>query len=66
MIFISSSSPRTQKTENNVKIGLFQSVSGVPALLIYKHGELIGNFVRLSDEFGDEFYATDVESFLVE
>lgn len=42
------------------------AVSGVPALLIYKNGELIGNFIHLTDEFGDEFYATDVESFLVE
>ena len=42
------------------------SASGVPALLIYKGGEMIGNFIRLSDEFGDDFYATDVESFLQE
>lgn len=42
------------------------AISGVPALLIYRKGELIGNFVHLSDEFGDEFYSTDVESFLIE
>lgn len=42
------------------------SVDGVPALLVYKNGEVVGNFVRLSDEFGDDFYATDVESFLQE
>lgn len=42
------------------------SVSGVPALLIYKNGELIGNYIRLSDEFGEDFYATEVESFLQE
>nr|XP_037277997.1 phosducin-like protein [Rhipicephalus microplus] len=39
---------------------------GVPALLVYKNGNLIGNFVRLTDEFGDDFFAVDVESFLVE
>lgn len=39
---------------------------GVPALLVYKSGNLIGNFVRLTDEFGDDFFAVDVESFLVE
>lgn len=39
---------------------------GVPALLVYKNGSLIGNFVRLTDEFGDDFFAVDVESFLVE
>lgn len=42
------------------------SVNGVPALLIYKNGELIGNYIRLSDEFGEDFYATEVESFLQE
>lgn len=39
---------------------------GVPALLVYKGGQMIGNFVRLSDEFGDDFYPSDVESFLIE
>ena len=42
------------------------SVDGVPALLVYKNGEIVGNFIRLSDEFGEDFYATDVESFLQE
>lgn len=42
------------------------SINGVPALLIYKNGELIGNYIRLSDEFGEDFYATEVESFLQE
>lgn len=40
--------------------------SGVPALLAYKSGNLIGNFVSLSNEFGDDFFATDVEEFLVD
>ena len=40
--------------------------SGVPALLIYKNGELIGNFVKMAEEFGDEFVASDVENFLLE
>lgn len=45
----------------NFKIG------GIPALLVYKGGNLIGNFVRLSDELGgDEFFASDVEGFLIE
>lgn len=42
------------------------SSSGVPALLVYKGGELIGNFIRLGDEFGEDFFASDVESFLHE
>lgn len=42
-------------------------ISGIPALLVYKGGSLIGNFVRISDELGgDEFFASDVESFLIE
>lgn len=39
---------------------------GVPALLIYKGGQLIGNFIRLTDEFGVDFYSDDVENFLLE
>ena len=39
---------------------------GVPALLVYKNGDLVGNFVSLGDEFGEEFDETDVEDFLVE
>ncbi|KAG8224833.1 hypothetical protein J437_LFUL002280 [Ladona fulva] len=41
-------------------------VSGVPALLVYKGGQLVGNFVRLTDELGDDFFSCDVEGFLVE
>uniref|UniRef100_A0A182JBG1 Phosducin domain-containing protein n=1 Tax=Anopheles atroparvus TaxID=41427 RepID=A0A182JBG1_ANOAO len=40
--------------------------SGVPALLIYKGGQMIGNFVKLVDDLSDEFDFGDVESFLVE
>ncbi len=43
-----------------------QAKQGVPALLIYKNKEIIANFVRMSDEFGDDFYASDVENFLQE
>lgn len=39
---------------------------GVPAFLIYKNGQMLGNFVRLGDEFGEDFFASDVESFLIE
>lgn len=40
--------------------------AGVPALLVYRSGELISNFVRLTDTLGDDFYSSDVESFLIE
>ncbi|XP_026809066.1 phosducin-like protein [Rhopalosiphum maidis] len=39
---------------------------GVPALLAYRAGQLVGNFVRITDELGDDFYAGDVENFLIE
>lgn len=41
-------------------------ISGVPALLIYKGGQLVGNFVRLSDDLGNDFYPEDVQGYLVE
>jgi len=40
--------------------------SGVPALLVYRSGELVANFVRLTDTLGDDFYASDLEGFLIE
>ncbi|XP_044750817.1 phosducin-like protein [Coccinella septempunctata] len=39
---------------------------GVPALLVYKAGNLIGNFVKLADELGSEFSTEEVQDFLVE
>lgn len=42
-------------------------VSAIPALLVYRGGNLIGNFIRMADDLGgDEFFASDVESFLIE
>ncbi|KPJ12364.1 Phosducin-like protein [Papilio machaon] len=41
-------------------------VDGVPALLVYKGGQIIGNFVQLATELGNDFYATDVQRFLIE
>ncbi|CAL1579381.1 unnamed protein product [Knipowitschia caucasica] len=42
------------------------STDVLPALLVYKAGELLGNFVAVSKYFTEEFFATDVESFLNE
>lgn len=39
---------------------------GVPALLVYKGGQMVGNFVRVTDELGDDFYTDDVENYLIE
>ncbi|KAJ0178493.1 hypothetical protein K1T71_006316 [Dendrolimus kikuchii] len=41
-------------------------VEGVPAILVYKGGQIIGNFVSLANELGNDFYATDMERFLIE
>ncbi|XP_022829961.1 phosducin-like protein [Spodoptera litura] len=41
-------------------------VDGVPALLAYKGGQIIGNFVQLATELGNDFFAVDVERFLIE
>ncbi|XP_026325164.1 phosducin-like protein [Hyposmocoma kahamanoa] len=41
-------------------------VEGVPAILVYKAGQIIGNFVQLATELGNDFFATDVERFLIE
>ena len=38
--------------------------SGVPALLVYKSGDLTTSFVKITDTLGDDFYATDVEDLL--
>lgn len=39
---------------------------GVPALLVYKAGNMIGNFVRISDELGNDFVFEDVQGYLIE
>lgn len=39
---------------------------GLPALLAYKGGQLIGNFVRITDDLGSDFFSDEVESFLIE
>jgi len=39
---------------------------GVPTLLIYKNGQLIGNFVHVTDHLGVDFYSSDVKTFLIE
>lgn len=38
----------------------------LPALLVYKAGELLGNFLAITQNFNEEFFATDVEAFLNE
>ncbi|KAK5879343.1 hypothetical protein CesoFtcFv8_024657 [Champsocephalus esox] len=40
--------------------------SALPALLVYKAGELIGNFVRVTDQLGEDFFAVELEALLQE
>ncbi|KAM4020518.1 phosducin-like protein isoform 1-T1 [Anomaloglossus baeobatrachus] len=42
------------------------SEHALPALLVYKAGELVGNFVRITDQLGEDFFAVDLEAFLHE
>ncbi|XP_070558404.1 phosducin-like protein [Ptychodera flava] len=39
---------------------------GLPAILVYKQGTLIGNFVKVSNHLGHDFFAGDLENFLQE
>lgn len=38
----------------------------LPSLLVYKAGELLSNFISVSEQFNEEFFAVDVEAFLNE
>ena len=39
---------------------------GLPAILVYKGGVLLGNLLRVTDTLRDDFTAEDMESFLQE
>lgn len=41
-------------------------IAGVPAFLVYKNKQIIGNFIKLTTEFSDDFCEGDVENFLIE
>lgn len=38
----------------------------LPAVLVYKAGQMLGNFLAITQHFNDEFFAADVEAFLTE
>ncbi|EMP38786.1 phosducin [Chelonia mydas] len=42
------------------------STDVLPTLLVYKGGELLSNFISITEHFREEFFAVDVESFLHE
>ena len=51
-------------TEAGVSLNF--KMNALPTLQVYKGGNLIGNFVRIHDQLGDDFYPGDVENFLIE
>lgn len=51
---------------SNAGLSKHFKVNGVPALLVYKAGQMVGNFVKLADELGNDFSAEDVQGYLVE
>lgn len=40
--------------------------SGVPAILVYKSGQLVGNFIKISNDLGSDFSREDLQDFLIE
>lgn len=38
----------------------------LPAILVYKAGEMLGNFLAITQHFNKDFFASDVEAFLNE
>nr|XP_056701091.1 phosducin [Euleptes europaea] len=38
----------------------------LPTLLVYRGGELVSNFISVTEQFNEEFFAVDVEMFLKE
>lgn len=67
---LSSSHPGVQFCKvgaGTVGVSQLFRAKGTPALLVYKAGNLIGNFVSVGEELGDdEFCAGDLENFLIE
>ncbi|KAH8869895.1 Phosducin-like protein [Schistosoma japonicum] len=45
---------------------IYSSHHGVPAIVVYKNGELIGNLLSITKDLGDEFYPNDLDNYLVE
>ena len=49
-----------------ISSSLSQIKNGLPAVLVYRKGELLGNLLRVTDHLGQEFTEGDVEGFLQE
>ncbi|KAJ6657391.1 hypothetical protein lerEdw1_002558 [Lerista edwardsae] len=51
---------------SNTEAGDRFSADVLPTLLVYKGGELVSNFISVTEQFNEEFFAVDVEVFLNE
>lgn len=53
---------------NTAVCGTGEHFSGnvLPAVLVYKAGEMLGNFLAITQHFNDEFFAADVEAFFTD
>uniref|UniRef100_A0A1L8DLK8 Putative conserved phosducin-like protein n=2 Tax=Nyssomyia neivai TaxID=330878 RepID=A0A1L8DLK8_9DIPT len=51
---------------SDVRVSLKFRTTALPTLLAYKKNQIIGNFVQLVSELGDDFCSSDVENFLIE
>lgn len=40
--------------------------NALPTIIAYKDNTVIGNYVRMTDTLGDDFFAPDLEAFLIE
>jgi hypothetical protein len=48
------------------RLFFFKVKNGCPAILVYRGGELLSSFISVTNKLGDDFVASDVESFLQE
>uniref|UniRef100_A0A1B0DKR7 Phosducin domain-containing protein n=1 Tax=Phlebotomus papatasi TaxID=29031 RepID=A0A1B0DKR7_PHLPP len=51
---------------SDAKVSLKFRSTALPTILAYKKNQIIGNFVQLGNELGDDFCSSDIENFLIE
>lgn len=55
---------RMKASEAKVSANFMEN--GLPSIIVYKDNMVIGNFVRISDTLGEDFFAPEFEAFLLE
>ena len=50
----------------SARVSLQFKLNALPTIQVYKEGVLIGNFIRMMDKLDHEFFAADVENFLID